>query len=112
MAEFSMETCSGSDLCTVRVAGEVDLACSGKLRAVGRLGVASGAHTIKVDLRDVTFLDSTGLGALVHIRNATRERHKQLVLSRPSAQVSSVLALAGLDAVFTIEGEPAQPGSL
>jgi anti-anti-sigma factor len=51
----------------------------------------------------VSFLDSTGIGALVQIRNAARARNKQLVLTRPSRQVSRVLEMTGLESVFAIQ---------
>jgi anti-sigma B factor antagonist len=103
VAEFSLRHPHGNDRCSLQVAGQIDLACAGKLAALGRVGIESDARLLSIDLGEVSFLDSTGIGALVQIRNAARARNKQLVLTRPSRQVSRVLEMTGLESVFAIQ---------
>ena len=53
------------------VAGEVDVSTAAELTAAGEQALsAPGCRGLRVDLADVSFLDSTGLGALVGLRNA------------------------------------------
>jgi anti-sigma B factor antagonist len=55
--------------------------------------VAAGRTRIVVDLEETTFLDSSGLGALVGALRATREAEGNLTIARPTAQVLDVLTL-------------------
>jgi anti-anti-sigma factor len=53
-----------------------------------------------IDLREVTFVDSTGLNVLI---NANRVRADGLVLRSPAGAVARVLELSGMDRMFRIE---------
>jgi anti-sigma B factor antagonist len=51
----------------VTIAGEVDIACANELRD-GLLGLVNrGVSSLVVDLRPVTFIDSTGVGCLLRV---------------------------------------------
>lgn len=64
--ELSIATSwDGSDRARVAIAGEVDLATQPELRAALTEAVDKGARELVVDLERVTFLDSTGLAALI-----------------------------------------------
>jgi anti-sigma B factor antagonist len=101
------------DLCEVSVSeregvsivtavGEVDVSTAPKLRQ--SLHDQLKAALVVVDLSEVTFLDSTGLGVLVSALRRKREQEAgdafRLVVSRP--QVSKVLEVTGLTSVFPI----------
>lgn len=73
------------DVVTVR--GEVDIATSPQLR-------------------DVPFLDSSGLGVLVAGHRRSRERGGELAIVCAEGPVMRVLAITGLDRVFPIHGSP------
>ena len=60
------------------------------------------APGLTLDLADVGFIDSTGLGMLVAIRNQCLERNIALLLQRPSPTVRRLLQISTLDTVFTI----------
>jgi anti-sigma B factor antagonist len=88
---------------TVVLSGEIDLTSSQRLREV-LLSVANGGeHRLIVDLGKVTFMDSTGLSALVAARKRFRSIDGEIVLRSPSAGVLRVLEITGLARVFTIE---------
>jgi anti-sigma B factor antagonist len=69
-----------------------------------RLGqvVDHGWRTIIVDLRDVDFMDSTGLGVLIGARRRSQEAGTKLVLARPSRATYRLLAVTGMRRHFTI----------
>ena len=50
-----------------------------------------------IDLGDVTFMDSTGLGALVKIRNESIRLGKHIALANVPEQVRQILAITALD---------------
>jgi anti-anti-sigma factor len=86
----------------VAVAGEVDLATTPVLRE--RLLRVLRDHRpdlLDVDLAGVTFLDCTGLGALVAVRNAAIRAGGQMRVSHPQPIVRRVLKVTGLLGVFT-----------
>jgi len=60
-----------------------------------------GAGALVVDLRSVTFLDSTILGTLVGGLRRMRERGGELRLVYPPPPANRIFELTGLDAVFS-----------
>ena len=58
---------------------------------------------LEIDLGDVTFIDSSGLGALISLRNAARESGANLVLVRMSPAVARFFELAGVSDSFKFE---------
>ncbi|WP_084263215.1 STAS domain-containing protein [Actinomadura formosensis] len=78
------------------VAGEIDYLTAEPFREYV-LSRPSPAGNIILDLRDVKFCDSSGLGALVALWKAARGRRGNLVLSRPSPLCHRLLERTGLD---------------
>nr|WP_275994031.1 anti-sigma factor antagonist [Argonema antarcticum] len=68
-------------------------------------------NQIIIDFSQTTFMDSSGLGALVSNLKTAQQQGINLVLRHVQPQVMAVLSLTGLDAVFTIEQarEPVTP---
>jgi anti-sigma B factor antagonist len=91
------------------IQGEVDLANAEHLQALGEDAISGSVHTIRIDLSQVTFLDSTGIAALIAIRNSADKTRRLLVLEQPSPRVMKVLEVTGTVQVFTIEHDP-HPG--
>jgi anti-anti-sigma factor len=86
------------------LSGEIDLAVAPRLEASGRELVATVAPgRLELDLGDVTFIDSSGLGALIALRNVAREHGCTLVLVRVSPVVSRFFELAGLKDSFALQ---------
>jgi anti-sigma B factor antagonist len=102
MGQFS-ETVLENGVCVVAASGEVDLAVADELVDVASAGLqsASGLH---LDLREVSFIDSTGLGALVTLRNEAARATKPFVLVNVPRAVARLLELTGLQSAFEIEG--------
>lgn len=80
--------------------GELDLAVAADLRAaLEEVLSVDPTRTVVVDLRGVTFIDSTGLKELV--RPTTEGR--SVTLRLPSEPVRRLLELSGLDQKLPIE---------
>ena len=90
----------------VAVRGEIDLSTSPQLRAALEHALDRGAQRILVDLRDVHFLDSSGLAVLLGGLERSRERGGELAIVCAEGAVLRVLAITGLDRVFPIHGSP------
>ena len=57
------------------------------------------AGTLCVDLRDVTFIDSLGIGLLLRLRHVS----SAVQLVKPPRDVVRLLELCGVDPLFTID---------
>lgn len=81
---------------TVALSGEVDLATAGQFQAEVERLVTAGVTALIVDLREVTFCDSTGLNALVRARNLCETHGGWLRITQPRGEVAEVLTISGL----------------
>ena len=84
------------------VSGEIDVYTAPTLGEKLTELVDSGPTRIVVDMAQVGFCDSTGLGALVAAQNYARERNVALSLAAAQERVIKVLRITGLDQVFTV----------
>ena len=86
--------------------GELDIATIDQLRAaVGEVLSAAG-RSLELDLAEITFLDSSGLGVLVELRNLLRERGGSLTIGAASRPAVRVIEMAGLSAALGLAGPP------
>ena len=88
----------------VRVAGELDLSTSAPLAARLRL-VASEWDGVVVDLTDVTFVDSTGLGVLVVAHDELRRKGGRLAVVCTHRLARRLLAVTALDTLFPVRDD-------
>lgn len=95
----------------VRVAGDLDLPRGDELELRVRPLLTRGAQ-VAVDLRDVEFADSSGLGALLVLNQIADEVGATLLLLDPSPPVRSVLDLTGTAELFTVARRRSQPQHL
>jgi anti-sigma B factor antagonist len=79
----------------VHVNGDVDLTTSRRLRDDISQLVGGGPHLV-LDLTEVRFMDSAGLGALLATRSAVLEHGGSLAIRNPSSPVRQVLDVTGL----------------
>jgi anti-anti-sigma factor len=76
----------------VRTEGEIDISVGPELRAAfDALG-----GTVWVDLSELTFIDSTGIGVFVDTRLRLQDTGGDLHLANPRGAVSRVLEIMGL----------------
>lgn len=87
------------DFALVRVRGEVDLSWSQKVRKT-ILEALGKAKAVGVELSEVSYIDSSGIAALVEGFQNARGKGQKFALIAASAPVRSVLELARLDRVF------------
>lgn len=90
------------DVSVVKVGGEVDVYTAAQLRSVLDAEVESGRIRLVLDLEEVTFLDSTGLGVLVGRLKAVRNQSGWLRIVCSSDRILRVFRITGLDKVFGI----------
>ena len=92
------------DHALVRISGDLDIYTSSDLRTELLTLADAQERTVVVDLSDVEFIDSTGLGVLVLAQKRLRQHGGEIVLRSPSAKTRTILELTGLaKGAFTIE---------
>ena len=102
---MSSEEVSAGESSTVRYEGDLDIVTSEDLkRRLARL-VEEGATTVTLDLRDVGFVDSSGLGALVAMHHFAEARDARLVVRGAPHHVRNLFSLTRLDDLLRIEDD-------
>jgi len=91
---------------TVRVTGDIDLATATDLRQRLDPMIAAGTGDVDLDLSGVTFLDSRGLVALLHVRQALHDKQQRLKVRNPSKPVLRVFELSGVHDVMMDGQQP------
>src|SRR6476659_10181600 len=89
--------------CVVRLAGEVDISNVSVLRRVvcKRLLDPHDLHLV-IDMSELRYMDSSGLGMLVAIHRRTRARRGSLVVVCPGGPVLRTITLTGLHRVLRL----------
>jgi anti-sigma B factor antagonist len=90
------------DLTVFTLAGEVDADNVGQVREAFDAAVRSHGPRLVVDLSGLTFIDTTGLGALVRLRAVLNAREGSLSLVAPDGQVLRRLRRTNLAPLFPI----------
>jgi anti-sigma B factor antagonist len=89
------------------VDGELDLSTSERFRnALTELVDASSY--VAIDLRAVSFMDSTALGVVVAAMKRARERGGEVALVGPTGSPRKVLSITALDQIMRIVEDPAE----
>jgi anti-sigma B factor antagonist len=84
----------------LRLDGRLNMVAAPQLKAAIDETVDAGKARVVVDLTHVTFMDSSGLGALIGGLKRARQASGDLRIARVSDQVSTVLKLTNLDRVL------------
>jgi anti-sigma B factor antagonist len=90
------------DHTVVTAAGEVDASTADQLGDALLGPLVNGAPRVLLDLEQVSFIDSTGLGVLVKVHREAQSRGAAFALVHPTAQTSRLLGVLGLDKLFTV----------
>ncbi|HOO17507.1 MAG: STAS domain-containing protein [Phycisphaerae bacterium] len=86
----------------VRVSGEVDLRTSPQMREVLLRVAHKNPKRLIVDLSDVSYMDSSGVGTMVEIKRLVERGGGRLVLAGLQPRVRSVFEVTQLDRFFDI----------
>ncbi|MHB8141249.1 MAG: STAS domain-containing protein [Vulcanimicrobiaceae bacterium] len=91
-----------SDGVIYRLSGSLDLATSPSVRAALLESADAGKHDIIVDLCQLEFLDSTGLGALIGAHRRALEHGGRVRLIVNDGPIARLLNVTGLVRVFAV----------
>ncbi|MBS4212631.1 anti-sigma factor antagonist [Neobacillus rhizophilus] len=88
----------------VKAAGEIDAFTAPKLREELALLADGKNKVITVNLKDVTYLDSTGLGVFVGLFKQLKNNGGELRLLEMSERLKRLFQITGLSHVMEIRG--------
>src|ERR687892_23485 len=94
--EFGVDVAASGDATVVSIRGEVDLYTAPKLREQLDEAVTGDAPKVVVDLGQLDFIDSTGLGVLVGAQKQARAAGGDVTLRNPNRSTQKILEIAGL----------------
>jgi anti-sigma B factor antagonist len=105
-------TAGGLDAAWVHVAGTLDIASSRQLELTLE---ESAARLVVLDMRDLAFMDTAGVHAIIDASVRARDDGRRLILLRGTPNVDRVFALTGTADVVEIgdlDPPPKPPGQL
>jgi anti-sigma B factor antagonist len=105
-SHFRVEVRIADDTAVISVSGELDLASSPALEEELERVAQSDAQVVVVDLRNLEFMDSTGLSVLVRAHQRAEENGRRLGLVNGSQQVQRLLTLTGVADRLTLTDVP------
>jgi anti-sigma B factor antagonist len=100
-SDLTVERADERGRAVLRLSGDVDQATAPRLEhQLG--GVAREGVDVVIDLREVGFIDSSGLRALVQCERTTRAAGAELTLTNLPNRTRRLLELTGLAGLFSI----------
>lgn len=86
--------------------GELDISSAGRIEEELDSLQGGGPELLVLDLRQLEFMDSTGLRLIVRADEAARERGTRFVIVRGPEPVQRVFEIVGLDTRLDMADEP------
>ncbi len=102
MSEIIKEVTQDGATTTVRLSGEIDMHQAPEFHK-GLVKICAGdLKQLVLDLSEVRYIDSSGVGTLVEVFRRLKKKNQTLVLLSPGERVRSVLEITRLDKFFTV----------
>jgi anti-anti-sigma factor len=101
--QFGVSVASADGVVTLALTGELDLAGVPVLRDAVAAAASAATRRIVLDCADLTFIDSSGLGCLVEIRNQTGADGRELALTNVPPVAARTITIGGLADVLGVE---------
>jgi anti-sigma B factor antagonist len=103
---FSVDLRENGRRTVLAVSGEVDLATSPALRSVLETAFASGASELWIDFRRTTFMDSSGLHAVLDARARAENVGSRLEIVCPPGPVRRLFDIVGYSERLSLRDTP------
>ena len=88
----------------IEIGGEIDVYTAPRLRETIVTAVEAGHNRLIIDVQQVQFLDSTGLGVLVGALKRVRAEGGSLDIVCTQERILKIFEITGLDKVFGLHG--------
>ena len=91
-----------SDTLLFYVKGEIINSCAGEITKAVSPTVNSSATVVAIDIREVPYIDSSGLATLIDLHQRLRDAGKRLDICNPGEFVRQLFWDSGLEEIFNI----------
>jgi anti-sigma B factor antagonist len=88
----------------IDIAGEMDLYNSYKIKELFLKMVEKKIESFIINLQNVEYIDSSGIGALIYITSTVKKMNLKLALTNIRGSVKKVMELTKLTSFFPITG--------
>lgn len=108
LPSFELGVDTGDKRVTFTPRGELDLATAPELETQVLAAVRGGDRAVVLDLRELTFMDSTGVRTIIAAHQVAAETGHDLRVVRPPREsaVSRVIEISGIDEALGLVNEP------
>ena len=93
-----------NDFWEVSLAGELDVSTADELKKSLHKLVDEKNMDMKLNLENLDYIDSTGLGVMIGILKRLKIENKEVYIEKPKNNVRKIFNITGLDKVFKMEG--------
>lgn len=93
-----------NDFWEVFLAGELDVSTADELKKSLHKLVDEKNIDMKLNLENLDYIDSTGLGVMIGILKRLKIENKEVYIEKPKNNVRKIFNITGLDKVFKMEG--------
>jgi anti-anti-sigma factor len=108
LREETLERAVSRDIRVVAISGELDMAAAPAFQQA-LLDCVSGDDPVILDLSEITFMDSSAIGAMLSARKrANMTRGRFAIVCPPGGDIERMLMYTGLDASFDVVGSRPQ----
>lgn len=87
----------------VSISGELDYSNTDDLKSLLYKKIDENCQDVVVDLSDLSYIDSSGLGVMVGVLKKLRLCDKKLTIARPKDNVAKIFKITGLDKIINME---------
>ncbi|NJK42134.1 MAG: STAS domain-containing protein [Acaryochloridaceae cyanobacterium SU_2_1] len=87
---------------TIKPSGLLDKSSTNDIRQDVSDEIAEGAEAILLDFQEVSFMNSSGIGALVALLKEVKAKQKTLAICSLNAQISMIFELTKMNDLFAI----------
>ena len=102
MADFTIDETAGESGVELDLAGDLDMSATFALEPVLDRLIAANPREIVLDLGNVGFVDSSGLGLLVATHERAARADVDMAITGAGPEIQRVFAIAGLDGVLPV----------
>ena len=100
--ELKVDLKKDGELLFVDLQGDLDINSNKEFKE--KVNSVKGVKNITVNCENLSYIDSTGLGAFISIYKHIKEKGDKLVITGLKPHIKKIFLITDLDKVFEIEG--------
>ncbi len=87
----------------VSISGELDYSNTDGLKSLLYKKIDENCQDVEVDLSELSYIDSSGLGVMVGVLKKLRLCDKKLTIVKPRENVAKIFKITGLNKIINME---------